>query len=211
MNFELEEIGGFPNMSYEDTWLRRCFAIMKVRGIECIILCWFLAVYNSYIMIWMDLFISNSFSNLCPELTLDVSRRSGQRGNIQENVYFISIPLDHESVSDTMFQKSLVWDYERRHTPIDLVSIARAYPSSPISNDKRVHLPSSLNLASAGHVPIGSLKIFSVILVKPAASISFLMVSAMLKGWPVISPASLKSYCTLERLCDRNPKHCLDK
>lgn len=84
--------------------------------------------------------------------------------------------------------------FQGRTHPITLVNVAIAYPSRPTSNPNKTHRPNSRNFGSAGHSPMGVLKIFSTTFIKPASSMPFLIMSKVLNVWPVISPASVKSY-----------------
>ena len=85
--------------------------------------------------------------------------------------------------------------FQDRTDPSTLVRVAIAYPSKPTSNPNSAHCPSSRNFGSAGHDPMGVLKVFSTTFTKPASSMPFLITSKILNVRPVISPASEKS-CT---------------
>lgn len=143
----------------------------------------------------MYVLVADSLSHLCPRKRVNYVRDAPWIGKTYSSTWtsLIFHCVWRISLIHKIGRKVDHFKWEFSHTPITLVIIERACPSRPISNPNRVHLPISFSLRSEGHGPIGSLYTFSWMFVKPVASMSLLIVFAISKVFPVISPASIKS------------------
>ena len=90
---------------------------------------------------------------------------------------------------------SLLSWLEGRLTPRCLVSVAKAYPSRPISIPNMVHLPNLLNFGSLAQAPSGSCQRLSTIFTNPASLIYLIIWLEISNVCPLISPAVFKAYC----------------
>ena len=145
--------------------------------------------------------VSKLSPKLCPREYLDCDFELRKTNNgIPQNTYrrtCTSATL-HWRMLVAYFSIEVCLKLERRLTFMYLVSIARAYPSSPISNPNIVHLPSSLSFGSAAQPPSGSCQDWSTMFTNPASSICFFIWLETSNVCPLSSPAAFKAYWSLE-------------